>query len=131
LLLDVDLPVAPSAPSDARRAVEDCALPTPGRVDDLRLLVSELVTNAVRHGQMAGLVTLRLLRADQALRVEVTESEPTGWRGPETDPRNGPDHGGWGLHLVGELADRWGVDLEPATTVWFEFDLAQSGHGAG
>ena len=56
-----------------------------------------------------------------ALRVEVTDQgagfEPTVLR---PDPGERP--GGWGLWLVDQLTDRWGVDFSHSTRVWCEFE---------
>ena len=84
---------------------------------DVRLLVCELVTNAVRHAG-GGAVRLVVTRTGGMLRIEVHDPG----RGfelvePPTDPMRAS---GWGLVLVEELADRWGVDHNPRTRVWFE-----------
>jgi anti-sigma regulatory factor (Ser/Thr protein kinase) len=115
------LPHGPTAPAAARQAVE---VALAGRLAqdglaELRLLVSELVTNAVRHGlERRGAVELTLQLAGRRLRVEVADggpgfTPPTGGHDPE-------DAGGWGLVVVDELVDRWGVDAAGGTRVWFE-----------
>jgi anti-sigma regulatory factor (Ser/Thr protein kinase) len=88
---------------------------------DVRLLVSELVTNSVRHaGQPAG-APLRITAAavDGVVRIEVKDQG----HGPVR--RRAPDRrsGGFGLHLVERLAARWGVNHEHGTCVWFELAL--------
>ena len=90
-------------------------------VTDLTLLVSELVTNSYRH---AGLneddtIRLRILLEERTLRIEVAD------RGTVRSPsmREPAAEGGWGLHIVERLADRWGTESGPSgTTVWFELD---------
>lgn len=79
-----------------------------------RLLVSELATNAVRHGR--GRIEL------------VVEVRPAGIRFSVADegagravPRTPGDDGGFGLHLVEDLADRWGQGAAGAA-VWFDVD---------
>ena len=120
MTIDVELPSTSAAPARARGALERLAgkLP-PARMRDLRLLVSELVTNAVRH---AGGDAVRLVVAHGrgVLRVEVHDPG-RGFKvtAPSADPRRSS---GWGLVLVEELADRWGVDQSPGTRVWFEMD---------
>jgi anti-sigma regulatory factor (Ser/Thr protein kinase) len=114
-------PHGPTAPAAAREAV-DVALAgrlAQDRLAELRLLVSELVTNAVRHGlDRRGAVELTMRLAGRRLRVEVVDggagfTPPTGEHDPE-------DPGGWGLVVVDELVDRWGVDVAGGTRVWFE-----------
>ncbi|WP_202487537.1 MULTISPECIES: SpoIIE family protein phosphatase [unclassified Streptomyces] len=87
-------------------------------VDTTELLVSELVTNALRHGQ--GEIRLRLL-LDRTLVCEVWDADlaqPRRRRARDTD------EGGRGLQLVGLLSERWGSRRTPrGKTVWFELAL--------
>lgn len=88
---------------------------------DVRLLVSELVTNSVRHARAEReLVRLAVTNRGQAVRVEVSD----GGGGFEPRARSKPrdEAGGWGLHLVDRLADRWGVETGRRTRVWFEIE---------
>jgi len=91
------------------------------RLDDLRLLTSELVSNSVRHGASVPEhpIRVRVSVLDTTVRVSVVDSGPGFERSEPAKP--GVD-GGWGLFLVERLADRWGTDGEGATTVWFELD---------
>jgi anti-sigma regulatory factor (Ser/Thr protein kinase) len=123
-LTTIELTGGPGAIAAARHAIKELAdqeqLP---RVEDLRLLVSELVTNCVIHGGAgpADRVTVSVERPDDLIRVEVRD-RGRGWtkrtRSRELDSDEPP--GGWGLMLVGELAERWGIDSEQGTCVWFE-----------
>jgi anti-sigma regulatory factor (Ser/Thr protein kinase) len=120
MTIDVELPSTSAAPARARGALDGIASRlAPDRLRDVRLLVSELVTNAVRH---AGGDAVRLIVALRGgvLRVEVHDP------GSGFEVRAAPDDplraSGWGLVLVAELADRWGVDRSPKTRVWFEMD---------
>jgi anti-sigma regulatory factor (Ser/Thr protein kinase) len=117
---DLELPSTAAAPARARGALEQIASRvSPERLRDVRLLVSELVTNAVRH---AGGEAVRLVVAltGEVLRVEVHDpGHGFELAAAPTDPLRAS---GWGLVLVGELADRWGVDHDPRTRVWFEMD---------
>jgi anti-sigma regulatory factor (Ser/Thr protein kinase) len=118
---EVTLPDGPEGASFARRAMARTA--ELWRLDrDMTetalLLVSELATNAIRHGTPPVQLSLRLER--DRLRVEVTDSSPTL---PELgDP--GPDQvSGRGLHIVQQLAATWGANSLPrrlGKTVWFE-----------
>jgi anti-sigma regulatory factor (Ser/Thr protein kinase) len=121
--IELELDNGPNAASEARAAVT--ALD--GRanadvLDDVRLLLSEIVTNAVRHsGAPHGArIGLAVSVAGGAVRAEVTD----GGRGFAPSPRSAPwtEAGGWGLHLVDRLASRWGVDRGAPVRVWFEID---------
>ena len=119
--IERELAVTPEAAAEARHALAAINL-TDGRERDVRLLVSELVTNAVRHANLApgDAILLVIDLGDRVLRVEV--HDPGGGfvpRAPAPDPAR---PSGWGLYLVEELADRWGVDSDERTLVWFELD---------
>lgn len=93
-------------------------------LDDIRLLVSELVTNAIRHADapVGGEVALDVTIEANLVRVEVADPG----QGFEPQPRdNEMDRpGGWGLYLVDRIADRWGVIRNRMNRVWFEVDAA-------
>jgi anti-sigma regulatory factor (Ser/Thr protein kinase) len=94
----------------------------PDLMDDVRLLVSELVTNSVRHSDAPAGDSVRLDVAvdSRHVRVEVCDGGP----GFEPRPREPGQSaaGGWGLFLVDRLADRWGVSYNHVTRVWFEIE---------
>jgi anti-sigma regulatory factor (Ser/Thr protein kinase) len=122
MFYSVNLPKSSSAAALARRAVERVH----GEVRrdtlaDARLLVSELVTNAVEHVSADGEIELRVGVHDHVLRVEVLDPGP----GFTPRPRQEGDRedGGWGLHFLARLADRWAVDLNGRARVWFELVL--------
>ena len=87
----------------------------------VQLLASELIANAVLHGPAGGAVTVRTLRGDDRLRVEVDDDDST--TRPRLLQREHADDAGHGLMLVDRFADRWGYDLHgvDGKTVWFEF----------
>jgi anti-sigma regulatory factor (Ser/Thr protein kinase) len=118
LRLSVDIPCDLSAPARARRAVESLSAGVaPGVLADAKLLVSELITNSVKYGS-SDVVRLELHgREDGSLRVEVIDKG--GGFVPIVPDRAVTEVGGWGLHLVHRVADRWGVATE-ASRVWFE-----------
>jgi serine/threonine-protein kinase RsbW len=110
------------APGAARRAIaeNEPTLP-PSLQEDLYLLVTELVTNAVRHGGAATdrPLQVQVRRQDGRIRVEVVDAG-TDFE-PPAPPRSGGSSDGWGLFLVDQIAERWGVCPAPAgTCVWFE-----------
>jgi anti-sigma regulatory factor (Ser/Thr protein kinase) len=121
-VLALDLPMSPAAPGLARRAVDELDLAA-GQRESARLLASELVTNAVCHcrGPRTGLIRIRAAITGRTLRLSVTDPGTDGSRiAPRAEP--GVD-GGFGLLLVRELAARWGVERDGATTVWCELAL--------
>jgi len=86
--------------------------------DSVELLVSEVVTNAVRYAERP--ITLRLLRTD-VLRCEVGDDVP---QLPRLRQARATDEGGRGLYLVNRLARRWGATrLSGGKVVWFELGL--------
>jgi anti-sigma regulatory factor (Ser/Thr protein kinase) len=117
------LAVTPEAAAEARHVLDDLndAIPD-SRMRDVRLLISELVTNAVRHADLdsGDAIDLVIDVADGMLRVEV--HDPGGGFVPSAPSPDPARPSGWGLYLVAELADRWGVDSDDRTRVWFELD---------
>jgi anti-sigma regulatory factor (Ser/Thr protein kinase) len=120
--LQVELARDPVAPGNARRALRSlCADHIENDLlVDAELLVSELVTNALRHGQ--GDISLRARVDEERLRVEVIDAGC----GFAYDPRcsDVDEVGGWGLDIVDVVSSRWGVH-DGAARVWFE--LARPG----
>jgi anti-sigma regulatory factor (Ser/Thr protein kinase) len=94
---------------------------------DAQLLVSELVSNSVRHADAprhAGVSVSARLR-DDALRLEVGDPGTSG-----SIVLGAPDvqrGGGFGLHVVDVLARRWGVNRDAGTRVWAELPFAAAG----
>ena len=111
----------PGAAAAARRALSRLNTELdPPVLESLRLLVTELITNAVRHAG-APTVDLLVVVTGPAVRVEVIDQGP-GFK-PARDNRRGGAEGGWGLFLVERMSDRWGVGNEdPGNRVWFELD---------
>ena len=94
----------------------------PALLEDLRLLVTELVTNSVRHADAPSgdTVDLELSVWPERVRVEVTDGGG-GFVAPRA-PAGGHELSGWGLRLVDRLASRWGIRRARGTRVWFELD---------
>jgi len=91
----------------------------PPLLESVRLLVTELVTNSVRHAG-AGTVELAVMVGAQRVRVEITNAgSPFKPVMREEDPASDE---GWGLFLVDRISDAWGVVDEEAGSqrVWFE-----------
>ena len=120
-----ELEPGPGSPAEARAALSPLADALPPLVYmDLCLLVSELVTNSVRHAGLrpADLIRLQVETSDLVLRVEVSDPGEGLCSGPR--PLNPT--------LTERLADRWGVDRDGEwTTVWLEVDIDQPGRTSG
>jgi anti-sigma regulatory factor (Ser/Thr protein kinase) len=109
-----------TAPTNARRAVEAFgARLDPAVVPDVKLLVSELISNSVKYGREGQVQLIMRSEGRGHVHVEVVDQGvgfvPHARDRPKTEP------GGWGLHLVEALTKRWGVH-EGSTHVWFEID---------
>jgi anti-sigma regulatory factor (Ser/Thr protein kinase) len=121
-MLNLLLTEESGAPATAREALRNGNGMLPDAIrDDVLLLVSELVTNAVRHAG-AGPdrpLQLQLLRGPRWVVVAIRDEGPGfTWR---PAPPAGNESGGWGLFLVDQIADDWGVECTASgTRVWFE-----------
>jgi anti-sigma regulatory factor (Ser/Thr protein kinase)/GAF domain-containing protein len=116
------LPSTPVSVTLARRLVRQL-LPQwqPGweRAEDIELVVSELVTNAVRASD--DVLELRIREHEGRMRVEVSDSSH---QQPRMISGEHERADGRGLHLINALANRWGVDSSGlGKTVWCEFEL--------
>ena len=123
--MELEIAAGERAPAAARAAVERWLS---GRVsetlfDDVRLLVSELVTNSVRHGLLNRDATIRVSVAivDAAVRVEVEDHGDGAIAAVPPDREHG---GGFGLYLVEILAERWGSSHDGNTCVWAELAVS-------
>jgi anti-sigma regulatory factor (Ser/Thr protein kinase) len=124
-VLRLDIEQNPGAPALARaaitgfcdtRGIDEATLAT------LKLLVSEIVSNAVIHADVQSPAKIQLWAriAPGSIRIEVTD----GGDGFTPRPRDPAlVEGGYGLYLVDMQAARWGVDRRRGTTVWFELAI--------
>ncbi|MGH2715388.1 MAG: ATP-binding protein [Thermoleophilaceae bacterium] len=117
--LNLRLARGPDAAANARRGLARLRGDLdPPLMETLRLLITELVTNSVRHTS-AETILLRVLVRSSAVWTEVTDGGP-GFDAGATGAADG-DRTGWGLFLVERLAERWGVSQNgDGTKVWFE-----------
>jgi anti-sigma regulatory factor (Ser/Thr protein kinase) len=120
--LELELERTPEAPSLARAAVLDFCRGrelSPSTMATIALLVSETVTNAVIHPEVAppGRISFRARWSEAAIRIEVRD-QGYGFTPKPRDPNQ--VKGGYGLYLLDKEAARWGVESEPHTAVWFE-----------
>jgi serine/threonine-protein kinase RsbW len=112
------------APAAARRALERAGVPE-DLLEDAQLLVSELVTNSVRHARMrrGQWVGVRARPRLGGVRLEVCDPGP-GFPAPPPVPASEDRFGGRGLPIVDLLADRWGAGrtADGRWEVWAELD---------
>jgi len=117
--ITLHLPSSPDSPMIARRrlaALERTLAPE--TMAKLRLLLTELVANSVRHARGTPIDVIVTLD-DHLVRTEVTDGGP-GFEPPSPDPSPMKTHG-WGLFLVRKIALDWGAEPETGT-VWFEIE---------
>ena len=91
----------------------------PSRLDDARLLLTELITNAIQHGNLDGADRIAVVLRRRADGLVVKVADP-GYGPPPEDVRTSPGNG-WGLTLLDRLADEWGLETRPdgGTLAWF------------
>ncbi|MBI4261539.1 MAG: ATP-binding protein [Actinobacteria bacterium] len=126
-LLDLRLPGGPRAASAARGALDRLRGEMDAETfDNLRLLVSELVTNSIRHSGLGrgDEIVLEVSLSGNGVRVEVCDPGP-GFPARARVPTLGQTSG-WGLFLVEQIAERWGVRANERTCVWFELTRSRS-----
>ena len=118
----VTVPAGPAAPAAARRALTRwlSTRVTNGLLSDAPLIVSELVTNSLRHAGLedAAAVRVSAALADGVLRIEVQDGGTNGSVVRRTPNRD--QGGGFGLNIIDALAMRWGVERSGGTRVWVE-----------
>ncbi|HET9169600.1 MAG TPA: SpoIIE family protein phosphatase [Actinospica sp.] len=122
-----EVPSDPAAVAEVRaragRRLEEWGLED--AVFTTELILSELVTNAIRHA--TGPIHVRLLR-DRMLICEVTDASSTS---PHLRHAASTDEGGRGLFLVAQLADRWGTRYLPTgKVIWAEQTLTDASHAS-
>ena len=113
----------PKGPAQARRIIAEelSTLLSPTELDDLKLMVSELVTNGiVRGGQVNDVPVMLDLHVNGDIRCAVLDQGPGFASRVREDARRR-----CGLQLVEQLSDRWGMECSPQRTeVWFERNCA-------
>ena len=122
----LELPAVPMASSQARRAtrsvLQEWHVPQ-GVVDDALLVVSELVTNAVRHaGDESSTLELELARSGDHLRVALSDGSKAS---PSPRSASHVAEDGRGMAILAALSDRWGIEPHNGgKQVWWEVDLS-------
>ena len=121
----VDLPPGARSAAAARHLVGQVleAWSAEGFRDDAVLLVSELVSNVIRHVIGGAVMRIEVRLSEPGLHVAVIDSSAA----PPTR-RSGGSHGGHGLSLVSVVAHRWGSEAHGSgKRVWFELAPADTG----
>ncbi|MEX2134211.1 MAG: ATP-binding protein [Acidimicrobiia bacterium] len=113
--MNLTLETNDQAPRISRQKLSEIRNDLEPRFDDLALVVSELVSNSVRHSGY-GVVSVSLKRTSELVRLEVKDP------GPCFDPDHN-DGDGMGLRIVSRVADAWGIESEGDCTVWVEMAL--------
>ncbi len=114
-MTEITLKVEPGAeaPRESRSHLSELRAELEPRFGDVALVLSELVTNSVRHGGGEHLISVGVETSTESIRVEVTDYGPC-------FSKDGPRNGGMGLDIVDRIADRWGVIGDGGCTVWVE-----------
>jgi anti-sigma regulatory factor (Ser/Thr protein kinase) len=91
-------------------------------LSDVELLTSEVVSNAVKHGNLDPRQEIRVrIVMDGHIRVEVMDPGPPF----EADLSDSPGTSGWGLFVVDTISTSWGVEPDGVgKRVWFEIGAA-------
>ncbi|HKH39008.1 MAG TPA: ATP-binding protein [Rubrobacter sp.] len=122
--IDLRLAPEPEVVTTARHNLDRLTdLLPPEKVEGVRLVVSELVTNSILHAGLSpnDQISLTVRVSAGSVRGSVCDSGP-GFEVP-SEPRPQPGlRGGWGLPIVETISDRWGVEQNSCTCVWFEID---------
>jgi anti-sigma regulatory factor (Ser/Thr protein kinase) len=123
-IMDAVLMTLPAAPGSAMTARSEVTrrlakLVTGGVLEDIRLLLTELITNALRHGAVSSddEIGVKAEVTEGTVRLEVHDP---GRNGVVAAREPGERGGGYGLYLVECLTDEWGVDQRDGTRVWAE-----------
>ncbi len=122
--VDIRITATPESVWHARHALDGLQLPEWLLLDGY-LLVTEMVTNSIRHGGLDPEDTIRVVAtwSGHVLKVSVQDRQrPAASKGIAGSIRPSPDaESGWGLYMVDRIAKRWGLD--PERGYWFELEV--------
>lgn len=123
-VLDLAVPCDNAAPGVVRAALQRVEW-LGALIGDMKLVASELVTNAVMHSGCLNhhLLAVRVTRGTSRMTISVHDP---GLSAQEAAPRRagGAERGGWGLAVVAQLSARWGSQRNDGYRVWAELPLA-------
>jgi anti-sigma regulatory factor (Ser/Thr protein kinase) len=128
--LELSVPPDLNALAEVRRSFDAFGLP-PGVRKDAQLLVTELVSNSIRHAELRAGERIRIWAGWSGRRLKVIvrdrddgqPSHPVGIAG-SIRPAPGAESG-WGLFIVNQLATRWGAIHDGGPGYWFELDASR------
>ena len=122
--IELKLAPEPEAVQAARHSLDrlEDSLP-PEKLEDVRLVVSELVTNSVLHAGLSpnDQISLTVTVSAGSVRGRVCDPGP-GFEAPSEPCPRSDLAGGWGLPIVETISDSWGVEKGRRVCVWFEID---------
>ena len=120
------LPVSPSAGAQAREVLDGWLSELVGAVtaDGARLAATELIENAVRHGDLGptDTITLSGVATEDIVRIEIEQPSSAAGVHVVHEGERDAAQGGFGLRIVEGLATKWGVRPDSPGAVWFELD---------
>ena len=122
--IDLRLAPKPEVVATARHALDQLVDLLPHeKLEEVRLVVSELVTNSILHAGLSpdDQISLTVTVSAGSVRGRVCDPGPGFEALPEPSPRSDM-RGGWGLPIVETISDRWGVERNKHACVWFEID---------
>ena len=122
--IDLRLVPEPEVVTTTRHALDRLTdLLPPEKLEEVRLVVCELVTNSILHAGLSpdDQISLTVTVSDGAVRGSVCDPGPGFGMPSEPSPRSDLS-GGWGLPIVETISDRWGVEGNSHACVWFEID---------
>ena len=115
----------PEAPRRVRTWLSDLDCLEPSTCEVLKLLLTELVGNSVRHAALDPDDQIEVKIDRWPLRVRAEVSDPgSGINVDLSEPKPEVRGSGWGFVLVEQLSDRWGLETNGHSTVWFEVSTA-------
>jgi anti-sigma regulatory factor (Ser/Thr protein kinase) len=119
-LLSIELACDRSAPAIVRTELSEVSDQT-WPLDDVLLVASELVTNAVRHSGCHDTHTLEVIVRLRHGRLLISVHDPgiSGAAAEPTEPKS-TEPGGWGLRIIDELSEHWGAERPDGYRVWAE-----------
>ena len=122
--IHTDLPASPVAPALARASLDGwlSAEVGPETADDVRVMATELVANAVKHGGLEknDKIGLTGTVGEEVVRIEVEQPSPVSGAAVQRDADIA--NSGLGLLIVDTVAKRWGAEEGPPGVVWFEVE---------